>query len=843
MPVSHSSKDLTREVRQLIQQPWFKHAAAVADDKEVERQFADQAFTVISNKAGPLMKDPYRMGFEVVWRNDNATRLVGIFAFRVGEQMYYAPVFFLHGEIRGSDLLYQVARKKFIPLDDAWVQFIIARDNVKPLGKGQPTSVTRQILPQMQLNRLAMPPSMQGSYGQNKYAGGRDDPAYNAAWAEFLDSMNATDKEIARFKEAGAPLLVEYLAQAGGRQMNKLANLIEKHARFADVICNGPFDLAELPVQFLPEEPVVKQAAEETPAAPKQPELRIYRDILQKEKPDAEFLTKFASSGSYLVEDDRDPEACSLVGYISPEAVKNASEAIPMVEGKDLPVVEAGRSGELTMLSTPGKYELITADLEPKPGILLLRDDRSPATNTYGGESCGCPIGRDERKDVLVRWEDGSITQVVLPRQHSADNMDTPMGYLAEELDYTKAPFSKTPTSGKCYWPVLTSKHTALGYRAVRVVGSKSRGAVKIYEVTQYSTSEPDTITINPDLEVSDMGGRVFGSDLVWMEVSERPGKNEDDCCDRGMSKPKHRGCTVKPGMTLVTQKLMTAFILRQPGAMKVGIKKDPNKTGYKISGKDKHITLEKTAAVKFLAGALGIHGDTAVIMLKDARSAGRNGVEYSVVGQEGFDVEKNAAAFISMTQQPVWRERQEPDFGLTVREPERYALRTQQYAPAAPAPRIGDAWDPTLGTGTGNSDSAPQEDMTNNGISTEELMRLSPDQLMNLQTTRNAPSVFDAGAVATLIHTEDAMGYVDKFYPKLVDALDALGRIQFLIYWKPKEFENAFGTDDMQTLENDLLSNWKSFGRLVLNLLKRSRTAQDRQFRPEEPNEDSSVS
>ena len=43
------------------------------------------------------MKSPYRVGFEIVHHNDDNTRLVGIFVFRVNKDLYYAPVFFING--------------------------------------------------------------------------------------------------------------------------------------------------------------------------------------------------------------------------------------------------------------------------------------------------------------------------------------------------------------------------------------------------------------------------------------------------------------------------------------------------------------------------------------------------------------------------------------------------------------------------------------------------------------------------------------------------------------------------------------------------------------------------
>ena len=52
---------------------------------------------------------------------------------------------------------------------------------------------------------------------------------------------------------------------------------------------------------------------------------------------------------------------------------------------------------------------------------------------------------------------------------------------------------------------------------------------------------------------------------------------------------------------------------------------------------------------------------------------------------------------------------------------------------------------------------------------------------------------------------------------------MDSLGRMLFLYYWKPGDFQDSYGADDMVNLENELLSNFKSLGDITLNLLKKN--------------------
>ena len=50
-----------------VDKDWKKFAAQTHSDKDVEKAFLDQAYVFIQNKATPFMKDPYKLGFEIVF--------------------------------------------------------------------------------------------------------------------------------------------------------------------------------------------------------------------------------------------------------------------------------------------------------------------------------------------------------------------------------------------------------------------------------------------------------------------------------------------------------------------------------------------------------------------------------------------------------------------------------------------------------------------------------------------------------------------------------------------------------------------------------------------------------
>ena len=102
-------------------------------DQDFERAFAILAHAELSQKAPGLM--PYLIGFQIVDKNDDGSRAAGVFGFKVGEQWYYAPVFWMNGKIRGYDLLYIVGQDLFVPLQESWVNYVTNR---RPYVMGEP---------------------------------------------------------------------------------------------------------------------------------------------------------------------------------------------------------------------------------------------------------------------------------------------------------------------------------------------------------------------------------------------------------------------------------------------------------------------------------------------------------------------------------------------------------------------------------------------------------------------------------------------------------------------------------------------------------------------------------
>jgi hypothetical protein len=77
----------------------------------------------------------------------------------------------------------------------------------------------------------------------------------------------------------------------------------------------------------------------------------------------------------------------------------------------------------------------------------------------------------------------------------------------------------------------------------------------------------------------------------------------------------------------------------------------------------------------------------------------------------------------------------------------------------------------------------------TATGLPTRTVVDTAPEQLRELADSYNLPNVFEHGAVGTLADTFDANSLLNKYIPKLMEAVDSLGRTKFLLCWKPDDF------------------------------------------------------
>lgn len=140
------------------QRKFIKAGALGGDgqDQPFEAAFSNLAHAFIRDKAPSLLD--HELGFQLLDRNEENTKAVGIMAFKVGSHMLYTPVFFLQGDLKGHELLYIKNQDIFVPLKENWLNYIMNRKPIS-VGSGVTRNSAQLGVRQPDLSKIGRPPS------------------------------------------------------------------------------------------------------------------------------------------------------------------------------------------------------------------------------------------------------------------------------------------------------------------------------------------------------------------------------------------------------------------------------------------------------------------------------------------------------------------------------------------------------------------------------------------------------------------------------------------------------------------------------------------------------------
>ena len=854
---------------------WKKAAAQVMDNGSVERAFMDQAYGFLANKAGKLMQDPYRLGFEVVYKNDSNTRMVGIFAFRVNDQILYVPVFFLNGDIKGTDLLYRQETKSFVPLNEEWVTFLTEKNNYDPgipVDRKEFTRANNHV----RLEDIAYPPN----YKRDKRASQLDavgaedadvdndgkttttdaylkkrreviskkvkdkkaDPdtienlgdidkvieaAFNKkvpATGKMLDpvgeedldidnnkKVDKTDKYLAARRKAVAEslnkdagyLIRKFITEDGGiAAINKVASMFEDNADFAEALVSNieekdylPQDLQVKSASVQEDKPtlvlfagkagktehsyLLKQAADATKDPKKSPAVNKFAD-------------KFFSQGYYLWDD------------------RAASDLVPVYKDNEEKLDMIGSAGVYDVLLHDGSFR--KAIVAPKSQTDFKCSSAPLTSGSYGGDSWNIggviedikynSTSRSMYPDIVICFMDGEKESDMRRQVHGKFIKDQSQmmrdGDLADEM-----------TTGNSFriFDMEAGALTAPFY----VAEKKEEDGITYYSVVpMHGSGDFMILTHNPDMTENDLRVGFMGKHVAFVPVGTENYKSKTDTYD---GRPYHQYNFKRISDSEIGDVAsLDAWVTEYVKKASLLYDRDSDTYSWRTGPMEQTDYIERIDMAVKLATA-GFHADAVDEMLTATKSAGQTNWYYG-------DPEMSKVAFpITQNRDAIFRTTTNQDFKVNQEYPQSFILRTSKDSMQLPPQIVGDAYDPGMGVKPDDTGSS-----NNSGMSKEQLMTMSPEQISQFASSNQLPNVFEHGLVGSLVQVYDSIAMIDKYLPDMEEALDRLGRVLFLFYWKPRDFEDAYGVDDMTNLENQILSNFKSFGSLVLDLLKRSK-------------------
>jgi hypothetical protein len=757
----------------------------------VQKSFMDQSYGVVANKAKILFQDPFRLGFEIVNRNEKATKMVGIFAFRVNKKLLYAPTFFVNGEIKAADMLYRADVKRFVPLTEDWCAYLVRGVEEQ---SGMLVDKNRRRQSDAYMDRLAYPQRV-------KYASEE-----NFAEREAQISTHAGEVFV-NFRHAGS---VEELKGAEPGELRKMASadfdgLAEARDAFVKAAADGSLwnelllhsaDNSEMR-KLLPE--VINEFGPE--ALEKVAAFIGDSDVAARYLASHYTREELETVDGWMAKEASGPQPAIAI-ILDPSLSKSAAERARVFDkgyalvdkrppGSTNTVVEELESDVIKELASPGKVSVLLNGGEMENAYLFRRDRDMLDCDSYPPAPEGCrPSSRPE----CVYFP---ASKGLLCLRHGQDV------YGDELVDWDKGTDNlveaKSLKVGKCY--VAVSDETRTISDVFLLEDRAKDGASTCLSIVN-SWGDPRKVHYAPGRSASQ--GNYISDETKFLEVKCDVERDDNDrvrriesTCDKA----------VMSGSGL-DEWMRTAGGLTSSNDLRV--KANPNLT-FDVEHRSNGTLLKAARDLGMLEAHLKIAEDFCLTVDKAGEildKAVDQDVTYRI-----FDTLEKGAYLTRVEGMEDWIQSFDPELNVRLDAPQYQILTT--FTPRRPdqQQRYGDVYQrvPT------SLDKAASSLMPMDAV-----MSQSPEQLAQMSEMYDMPHIFDhacVGRMATTSH--NIVEQIKKYIPDLETGVDRYFRILFLLRYRPSDFEEIYGKDDLIEFEDSLTELASRAGEQLLTILQ----------------------
>lgn len=787
-----------------------KLAQMDVQEERLEQDFAKLAYMFVSDRATQLMR--YLLGFEVVETEPDGSRAVGVFGFKVGNDYYYVPAFFIMNQVRGVDLLFSKKTNMFVPLTEEWVDSVIQRDSIE-LGDAVDARKARQDFENPNFD-FVRSPNVGASYsaktaeaadarGYDEFEQGRS--LYKSAWdamcrttVEKLASDSGLRDAVSGFlgaidgrglsKKAAAGDLQRWLSERGGP--SAVASLF-------DALCTN-VKFANAALSVYPDVETMHVSAFRTTARGCKRAEAPKLEVVEEAKPDAseQDRQRILANGFYI-EDRRDPQSLSKT-------------------------YEYDHAATFGKADGPGKYDVLTADGTTEPAWVL------ESIKTHDGPR-GTFVLTDPAGSLKMRGLVQSDSVYAKgDRRAEADGLHStavPLSQMREGYTYVLVDRSGKNCvpgfvmTGASYTPGENEKVDGYLLRNYDGSGAGRYSEFDIYRNDPYRNRDG----------------------------TPRSGYGHDRGAFRGLTLTKGTGKAVIAGDRIIVPSNYKAVVVdcpwdekekadeQRPRSLTLGditslrfgmekaafhdlsVIKDGPEFYVRLGGFRASSPYSYKQACMSLNGRLGLSVADSERLLAKAAEAGEANT-HVMLGK--------AAQFVGaeMPTPPPESPSVDPYTGTPLYGPYNVSMR----APLTGVPDVphGNPYGENLGgegetqQGYGSPDisGAPGGDSGGAFPIDQEAMALAA-QAGELGQRH----VFDYSTIGGLAKVYDTGALIDSYIPQFMQSVDRLGRVLFLYYWKNEDFGERYGTSETTELEDTLRSVFKQFGNLALTLRRKT--------------------
>lgn len=791
----------------------FKKAASSAlKETDAEIAFYRASSTVMEDKASPFFTNDYYLGFEIVKTNDAFTKMVGIYVFRVNKHILYAPVFYVNGQVKGTEFLYNVDEKKFVYLNPDWCNYFIGLYEESGDGTAVDMSIANQGKQDIEMMRIATP--LYKTSSLKKFASelnlsdtDQDD------FSSFTSMYDSVFKTFVESKDVDYSPLHKFLKSAGIDAWNKLAEALKSDKEFANNVVGLCNESDYIPMDVL-EEARTLQVKKASEASKPKNLLVLHKGIFNKNavKTAAEQITK-----GYSFEDNRDEDQLNMIYDADPDqnwaGISTNAPSVYDILTTDGSTV---RCVAIVGNSDYGKTPALLVSIDPeRKGIIQYYDINSPE-ELYNKEDEN--VKAPGVHDPVI----GNFRNILAIEEKDSDK---------REEDLTKV-LKEKPEVGKIYG-IWDPEYCYISDEAFYVGEVKDNAddpkgyTVKVYPIQGYDKFKPwealvqgtdEIIQVNPSAQYPMYDLKVFQPSMRWIELPTetidlaKKMKAEFKINDAFSFKKKDYRIDIiqaewVPGNwanlyanTLVKHSSVGHGYVNYNGDGSYNL----NIAGFKFAN------VNVMGAMALLMGNVNISEETADYIIKHANNNQKRGEDYKFLF-------KKFADRIILNPDPDFFEGFDSDLNIPYEIPETRALMTDETSYAPPAPRYGDMMTPTLMDAASNTEGVSREDPS------DFLQTATPNMLAEFAQRSGQRSVFEHGIVSVLSQVSDAQMYINDFLPSLRDGMDKLARLLFLIIISPQNFVKYYGSDDIKGLENSVLACFRQLSELTLDLIQKT--------------------
>jgi len=769
-----------------------------------EQAMSNLAHAALRENAPGLLD--YEVGFQLVDSNEDHTKAIGIFAFKVGSQWLYGPVFYLNGKLKGNEMVYLKNQDMFVPMSEKWLNYLLNR---KPdiLGDGVTRNSASLGVSYPDLN--AMRHSPQTKFGSAELKKAIDD-VLPAMFATASLDVNAT------FAKLAATLnLPGFLKSASLSTVERFVGLCHEMPELA-VYFDNTYGLSHV-------SEAIKTAAARRPCT----------SVLTTPRPRTQVKTGTVLGDSRKLHPIKsgalkvvvpDPNDSAAPEGLSPEEQERLfQDKILIKDERDDEEVSVPYNVQVSQrLQNPtetGLYDVLTKPHEFERCLVVIGplgpDGRKPfATVIRTGDSAdwvNTPtteiwVSEQATREEFKEWWEGLKTADSLSTDGAKYVLIGPTG------DATLA-FSVSSAFG-------TAESVGETYR-VRFDDYVSRkqtwGMPRLSRYPEWETSEPDGEHVHLNgkrgTKLRAFRGNVYvpeGFKLIKVKPSWH------DCCDTGSSKKS----PLRPGNLLDVQ----MSIMNSKLGPVAGDEKQAAAFPLASAVEAQAFYLTKTAALSVIV-------DGPDVTINGQRMGPIDAVTHLVRDhalREKFarHALKQASVRGKFTCRLAY-----PEY---VKQANGYLTGGGQTAPAIPEPQVGG--DSTFGSSIPTQSPmqeflpVPGMEGSNTDPSTYDPKSpikggLQPREMQAIQSSLQSgqKEVIDTTVISNMLKTVRDDSMIDKYMGPLLHGLDALCRILFFFYWHGEEFADRFGKQDLPELEDGLRNTIDSMGDVCIYLRKKS--------------------